>query len=132
LKILNNYEVNNNNNNKRINKKNTEWLRKITKRTFEKSLWNYSMKILTYLPIFNKNQRNLQQILVDAYETSKKCSRCGNYIEFISNNRSLLFYRYSLNLLEHGVLEGQAWAKLPTHRKSSIRGIKGEKAKSLQ
>jgi len=80
---LNNYEVNNN---KRINKANNQWLRKIIKRTFEKSLWNYPNRILTYLPTFNKNQRNLQQILVDAYETSKKCSKCGNYIEFVSNN----------------------------------------------
>jgi hypothetical protein len=41
------------NNSKKINKKNTEWLRgKIIKRTFEKSLWNYSMKVLTYLPTF--------------------------------------------------------------------------------
>ena len=71
---------------KEVNKANNQWLRKIAKRTFEKSLWNYSNRILTYLPIFNKNQRNLQQILIDAYETSKKCSKCGNYIEFISNN----------------------------------------------
>jgi len=36
------------------------------------------MKILTYLPTFNKNQRNLEQILVDADYSSMKCSRCGN------------------------------------------------------
>jgi len=57
---LKDYEVNKNNNSKKINKKNTEWLRKIAKRTFEKSLWNYSNRILTYLPTFNKNQRNLR------------------------------------------------------------------------
>jgi transposase len=67
------------NNSKKTNKKNTEWLRgKIIQRTFEKSLWNYSMKVLTYLPTFNKNQRNLEQILVKARNTSITCSRCGN------------------------------------------------------
>jgi len=67
------------NNSKKINKKNTEWLRgRIIKRTFEKSLWINSMKILTYLPTFNKNQRNLEQILIDADYTSINCSRCGN------------------------------------------------------
>ena len=80
---LSNYKANNNNR-KEVNKANNQWLRRIIKRTFEKSLWNYSTKILAYKPI--KNQKNLEQILVDAYETSKKCSRCGNYIEFISNN----------------------------------------------
>jgi Zn finger protein HypA/HybF involved in hydrogenase expression len=72
-------EVNKNNNSKKINKKNAEWLRgKIIQKTFEKSLWNYSMKVLTYLPTFNKNQRNLEQILVKARNTSITCSRCGN------------------------------------------------------
>jgi dihydroneopterin aldolase len=67
------------NNNRKINKKNNEWLRgKIVKRTFEKSLWINSMKILTYLPTFNKNQRNLRQILIDGDGTSITCSRCGN------------------------------------------------------
>jgi len=75
---LKNYEAGNNN--KKINKKNTEWLRgKIIKRTFEKSLWINSMKVLTYLPTFNKNQRNLEQILVDADYTSIKCYRCGSF-----------------------------------------------------
>ncbi|MFH7860149.1 MAG: zinc ribbon domain-containing protein [Candidatus Aenigmatarchaeota archaeon] len=74
---LSSYEAGNNS--KRINKKNAEWLRKIIKRTFEKSLWNYSMKVLTYLPTFNKNQRNIQQVLVDSYRTSRICSRCGSY-----------------------------------------------------
>ena len=88
------------------------------------------MKILTYLPTFNKNKRNLEQILVNAYETSKKCSRCGNYIEFISNNeiyckhcnkhknrhlnsagnitrKAILDFCYSIDVLpEHVVLEG--------------------------
>jgi hypothetical protein len=80
---LANYKANGNGR-KEINKANNRWLRKITKRTFEKALWNYSTKILAYKPI--NNQRNLEQILIDAYKTSKKCSRCGNYIEFISNN----------------------------------------------
>jgi hypothetical protein len=76
---LKDYEVNKNNNSRRTNKKNSKWLRgKIIQRTFEKSLWNYSMKILTYLPTFNKNQRNLEQILVKARNTSITCSRCGN------------------------------------------------------
>jgi hypothetical protein len=67
------------NNSKKINKKNAEWLRgKIIQRTFEKSLWINSMKILTYLPTFNKNQRNLRQILIDGDGTSITCSRCGN------------------------------------------------------
>jgi hypothetical protein len=68
------------NNSKKINKKNTEWLRgKIIQRTFEKSLWNYSMKVLTYLPTFNKNQRNLKQILINADYTTIKCYRCGSF-----------------------------------------------------
>jgi len=68
------------NNSKKINKKNTEWLRgKIIKRTFEKSLWINSMKVLTYLPTFNKNQRNLEQILVNADYTTIKCYRCGSF-----------------------------------------------------
>jgi transposase len=76
---LKEYEVNKNNNSKKINKKNTEWLRgKIIQRVFEKSLWINSMKVLTYLPTFNKNQRNLEQILVKACNTSITCSRCGS------------------------------------------------------
>jgi len=68
---LKDYEVNKNSNSKKINKKNAEWLRgKIIQKTFEKSLWNYSMKVLTYLPTFNKNQKNLEQILVDANGTT--------------------------------------------------------------
>jgi len=74
----------NDNNRKEVNKANSQWLRKIIKRTFEKSLWNYSTKILTYKPI--KNKKNLEQILINAYKTSKRCSRCGNDVEFISNN----------------------------------------------
>jgi hypothetical protein len=75
---LKNYKAGNNS--KKINKKNTEWLRgKIIKRTFEKSLWNSSMKVLTYLPTFSKNQRNLKQILVDADYTTIKCYRCGSF-----------------------------------------------------
>jgi transposase len=67
------------NNSKKTNKKNTEWLRgRIIQRVFEKSLWINSMKVLTYKPIFNKNQRNLEQILVKARNTSIKCSRCGS------------------------------------------------------
>jgi transposase len=76
---LKDYEVNKNSNSKKINKKNAEWLRgKIIQRVFEKSLWNYSMKVLTYKPTFNKNQRNLQQILVKARNTSITCSKCGS------------------------------------------------------
>jgi len=75
---LKDYEAGNNS--KKTNKKNTEWLRgKIIQRTFEKSLWNYSKKVITYLPTFNKNQKNLKQILIDSYNTSKICYRCGNY-----------------------------------------------------
>jgi len=67
------------NNNKRTNKKNAEWLKgKIIQRVYEKSLWNYLNKILTYLPTYSKNQRNLEQILIDADYTSIKCSRCGS------------------------------------------------------
>jgi dihydroneopterin aldolase len=80
---LANYKANNNNR-KEVNKANNQWLRRIAKRTFEKSLWSYPTKILAYKPI--KNQINLEQILVNAYKTSKKCSRCGNDVEFISNN----------------------------------------------
>jgi len=74
----------NGNGRKEVNKANNQWLRRIAKRTFEKSLWNYSTKILAYKPI--KNKKNLEQILVNAYKTSKKCSKCGNEVEFISNN----------------------------------------------
>jgi transposase len=67
------------NNSRKINKKNSEWLRgRIVQRVYEKSLWNYSMKVLTYLPTFNKNQRNLEQILVKARNTSINCSKCGS------------------------------------------------------
>jgi hypothetical protein len=148
---LDNYEVNKNNNNKRINKANNQWLRKIIKRTFEKSLWNYSMKVLTYLPTFSKNQKNLQQILINPYKTSRVCSQCGNEIKFISNNeiyceycdrhknrhlnsadnitrKAILDLCYSIDVLpEHSVLEGQAWAKASYHRKSSIRASKVRK-----
>jgi hypothetical protein len=75
---LKEYEVNKNNNSKKINKKNSEWLRgRIVQRVFEKSLWINSMKALTYLPTFSKNQRNLEQILVKARNTSINCSKCG-------------------------------------------------------
>jgi len=75
---LKDYEAGNNS--KKINKKNAEWLRgKIIQRVFEKSLWINSMKVLTYLPTFNKNQRNLRQILVDADYTTIKCYRCGSF-----------------------------------------------------
>jgi hypothetical protein len=80
---LSNYKANSNNR-KEINKANNRWLRRIVKRTFEKTLWNYPTKILAYKPI--KNQINLEQILINAYKTSKKCSGCGNNVEFISNN----------------------------------------------
>jgi len=40
------------------------------------------MKVITYLPTFNKNQRNLQQILINAKNTSKVCSKCGSYGKF--------------------------------------------------
>jgi hypothetical protein len=80
---LANYKASSNNG-KEVNKANSRWLRRIAKGTFEKALWNYSTKILAYKPI--KNQKNPEQILVNAYKTSKKCSGCGNEIEFISNN----------------------------------------------
>jgi transposase len=86
---LKDYEAGNNS--KKTNKKNTEWLRRIIQRTFEKSLWNYSMKVLTYLPTFNKNQRNLKQILIDSYNTSKKCYRCGSFGKFGEEKESYKF-----------------------------------------
>jgi len=86
---LKNYKAGNNS--KKINKKNTEWLRgKIIKRTFEKSLWNSSMKVLTYLPTFSKNQRNLKQILVDADYTTIKCYRCGSFGKIGKRKNSFL------------------------------------------
>ncbi|MEM2416430.1 MAG: zinc ribbon domain-containing protein [Nitrososphaerota archaeon] len=141
---LSKYETNKNDNSKKINKKNAEWLRKIIQRTFEKSLWNYSMKIVVYLPIFNKNQRNLKQILINPYRTSKKCSKCGNRIELITNNeiyckycnkhknrhlnsagnivrKTILNLCYIIDALpEHVVLEDLPEAKASYHRKSSI------------
>jgi len=86
----------NDNNRKEVNKANNQWLRKIIKRTFEKALWNYSTKILAYKPI--KNQRNIEQILINAYKTSKKCSGCGNEIEFISNNEIYCKYCNSIKI----------------------------------
>jgi len=129
---LNGFKANGNGK-KEINKANNQWLRRITKRTFEKALWNYSTKILAYKPINNK--KNLEQILINAYETSKRCSKCGNYVEFISNNevyckhcnrhknrhlnsadniarKAIIKLCYYTDVLpEHVVLEGQAWAK---------------------
>jgi len=84
------------NNNKRINKKNAEWLRRIIKRTFEKSLWNYSKKVLTYLPVFNKNQRNLEQILMKARNTSIICNKCGSkgkLIKYIAKGKIKKFFK---------------------------------------
>jgi len=85
------------NNSKKINKKNTEWLRgRIVQRVFEKSLWNYSMKVLTYLPTFNKNQKNLRQILVDADGTTIYCSKCGSkgkLIKYIAKGKIKKFFK---------------------------------------
>jgi hypothetical protein len=55
-----------------INKKNAEWLRRIIQRVFQKSLWANSMKILAYLPAFDKNQGKLRQILVEGSLTSMR------------------------------------------------------------
>jgi hypothetical protein len=42
--------------------------------------------------------------------------------------KAILNFCYLINILpEHVVLEGQAWAKLPIHRKSSIRASKVRK-----
>jgi len=135
---LKDYEAGNNS--KKINKKNAEWLRgKIVKRTFEKSLWINSMKILTYLPTFNKNQRNLRQILVDGDGTSITCSRCGNkekkkggeffcskcrFTDNIHINAARNIVKRTIEALKTMHLPetpwrvggGQAWAKLPIHR----------------
>jgi len=85
------------NNSKKINKKNAEWLRgRIVQRVFEKSLWNYSMKVLTYLPTFNKNQKNLEQILVDADGTTIYCSKCGSkgkLIKYIAKGKIKKFFK---------------------------------------
>jgi dihydroneopterin aldolase/transcription elongation factor Elf1 len=85
------------NNSKKINKKNTEWLRgRIVRRVFEKSLWNYSMKVLTYLPTFSKNQKNLRQILVDADGTTIYCSKCGSrgkLIKYIAKGKIKKFFK---------------------------------------
>jgi len=85
------------NNDKRINKKNAEWLRgRIVQRVFEKSLWNYSMKILTYLPTYNKNQKNLRQILVDADGTTIYCSKCGSkgkLVKYIAKGKIKKFFK---------------------------------------
>jgi dihydroneopterin aldolase/transcription elongation factor Elf1 len=85
------------NNSKRTNKINNEWLRgRIVQRVYEKSLWNYSMKILTYLPTFNKNQRNLRQILVDADGTTIYCSKCGSkgkLIKYIAKGKIKKFFK---------------------------------------
>ncbi|MEM3630865.1 MAG: zinc ribbon domain-containing protein, partial [Nitrososphaerota archaeon] len=141
---LKDYEVNKNNNNNKINKANNQWLRKIIQRTFEKSIWGHSTKVLTYLPTYNKNQRNLKQILINPYRTSKMCSKCGNRIELITNNeiyckycnkhknrhlnsagnivrKTILNICYFIDALpEHVVLEDLPEAKTSYHRKSSI------------
>jgi transcription elongation factor Elf1 len=84
-------------NSKKINKKNTEWLRgRIVQRVYEKSLWNYSMKVLTYLPTFSKNQKNLRQILVDADGTTIYCSKCGSkgkLIKYIAKGKIRKFFK---------------------------------------
>jgi dihydroneopterin aldolase/predicted RNA-binding Zn-ribbon protein involved in translation (DUF1610 family) len=85
------------NNSKKTNKINSEWLRgKIVRRVFEKSLWNYSMKVLTYLPTFSKNQKNLRQILVDADGTTIYCSKCGSkgkLIKYITKGKIKKFFK---------------------------------------
>jgi hypothetical protein len=85
------------NNSRKINKKNSEWLRgRIVQRVFEKSLWNYSMKVLTYLPTFSKNQKNLRQILVDADGTTIYCSKCGSkgkLIKYIAKGKIKKFFK---------------------------------------
>jgi transposase len=130
------------NNNKRTNKRNAEWLRgKIIQRVFEKSLWINSMKVLTYLPTFSKNQRNLEQILVKARNTSITCSRCGNkgikkekeffcskcrFTDNIHINASRNIAKRTIEVLKTIALPetpwrvggSQAWAKLPIHRSS--------------
>jgi len=84
-------------NSKKINKKNTEWLRgRIVQRVYEKSLWNYSMKVLTYLPTFSKNQKNLRQILVYADGTTIYCSKCGSkgkLIKYITKGKIKKFFK---------------------------------------
>jgi uncharacterized Zn finger protein len=85
------------NNSRKINKKNSEWLRgRIVQRVFEKSLWNYSMKVLTYLPTFSKNQKNLRQILVYADGTTIYCSKCGSkgkLIKYIAKGKIKKFFK---------------------------------------
>jgi hypothetical protein len=85
------------NNSRKINKKNSEWLRgRIVQRVYEKSLWNYSMKVLTYLPTFSKNQKNLRQILVDADGTTIYCSKCGSkgkLIKYIAKGKIKKFFK---------------------------------------
>jgi len=49
------------------------------------------MKILSYLPTFDKNQKNLRQILVDADGTTINCSRCrskGKLIKYIAKRKN--------------------------------------------
>jgi transposase len=54
------------------------------------------MKILSYLPTFSKNQRNLRQILVDGDGTSITCSRCGNkekLVKYIAKGKIKKFFK---------------------------------------
>jgi transposase len=54
------------------------------------------MKILSYLPTFNKNQKNLRQILVDVNGTTIYCSRCGNkgkLIKYIAKGKIKKFFK---------------------------------------
>ena len=94
---LKEYEVNKNNNSKEINKKNTEWLRgRIVQRVFEKSLWNYSMKVFPSLPTFPPPPPNLEQILVDADGTTIYCSKCGSkgkLIKYIAKGKIKKFFK---------------------------------------
>jgi transposase len=54
------------------------------------------MKILSYLPTFSKNQKNLRQILVDADGTTITCSRCGSkgkLIKYIAKGKIKKFFK---------------------------------------
>jgi len=108
------------------------------------------MKVLTYLPTFSKNQRNLKQILIGADYTTIKCYRCGSFGKigkgknsyFIcekcglvtnkhynaSNNiskRTIEYFKEHILFPDTFMLgEGQAWAKLPIHRNQhSLQGL---------
>ncbi len=61
-----------------VNRANNRWLTRIAMRTHEKALWR-GASAMTYIPPRREPRKtgDLRRLLVDAYMTSRTCSRCG-------------------------------------------------------